>query len=103
MIKFSDEKVLRTHVEYGDERSLKQAHQHVTPVVLVIRHSSVTHIYRKGHQEELDGGPEKSGPLGYQSGLNVELEGVGGGGVTEQRVVGFEGRERLGKKDSVYM
>lgn len=44
-------------------------------MVLVIRDSGVTHINREGHQEELDGGPEKSGPLCYKPRLHVKLEG----------------------------
>lgn len=43
-------------------------------MVLVIRDSGVTHINREGHQEELDGGPEKSGPLCHKSRLHVKLE-----------------------------
>ena len=68
------EVVLETHIEHSNERSLQQPHQHVAPVVLVIRDSGVTHIHRKGHQEELDGGPEKSGPLSHQSRLHIKLE-----------------------------
>lgn len=78
--------VLETHVEHSNKRSLQQPHQHVAPVVLVIRDSGVTHIHRKGHQEELDGGPEKSGPLSHQSCLHVKLEG-GKRVEEEQRVV----------------
>lgn len=66
---------LETHVEHSNKRSLQQPHQHVAPVVLVIRDSGVTHIHREGHQEELDGGPEKSGPLSHQSRLHVKLKG----------------------------
>lgn len=66
---------LETHIEHSNKRSLQQPHQHVAPVVLVIRDSGVTHIHRKGHQEELDGGPEKSGPLSHQSRLHVKLKG----------------------------
>lgn len=66
--------VRETHVEHGDERSLQQTHQHVAPVVLVIRDPGVAHVHREGHQEELDGGPQKSGPLSNQSGLHVKLE-----------------------------
>lgn len=74
--------VRETHVEHGDQRSLQQTHQHVAPVVLVIRDAGVAHVHREGHQEELDGGPQKPGPLSNQSGLHVKLErgdGVGKG------------------------
>ena len=77
------EVVVATHIEYSNKRSLQQPHQHVAPVVLVIRDSGVTHIHRKGHQEELDGGPEKSGPLSHKSRLHVKLKDV----EKEQRVV----------------
>lgn len=72
------EVVLDTHIEHSNKRSLQQPHQHVAPVVLVIRDSGVTHIHRKGHQEELDGGPEKSGPLSHQSRLHIKLQGETG-------------------------
>ena len=65
---------LETHIEHSNEGSLQQPHQDVAPVVLVIRDSGVTHIHREGHQEELDGGPEKSGPLCWKSRLHVKLE-----------------------------
>lgn len=74
--------VRETHVEHGNQRSLQQTHQHVAPVVLVIRDAGVAHVHREGHQEELDGGPQKPGPLSNQSGLHVKLErgdGVGKG------------------------
>lgn len=74
--------VRETHVEHGDQRSLQQTHQHVAPVVLVIRDAGVAHVHREGHQEELDGGPQKPGPLSNQSCLHVKLErgdGVGKG------------------------
>lgn len=70
---FLKDVVLETYVEYSNKRSLKQPHQHVAPVVLVIRDSGVAHIHREGHQEELDGGPEKSGPLCCESRLHVKL------------------------------
>lgn len=101
------EVVLETHIKHSNKSSLQQPHQHVAPVVLVIRDSGVTHIYRKGHQEELDGGSEKSGPLSRQSRLNVKLEGE-----TEwkQRVVdcgGFGGekteKREIRRRDSVFM
>lgn len=63
-----------THVEHGDERALQQPRQHVAPVVLVVGDASVAHIDCEGHQEELDGRPQQPGPLGCQSGLDVELE-----------------------------
>lgn len=66
--------VRETHVEHSDQRSLQQTHQHVAPVVLVIRDPGVAHVHREGHQEELDGGPQKSGPLSNQSCLHVKLE-----------------------------
>lgn len=65
---------LETHVEHGNKRSLQQPRQHVAPVVLVIGDPGVAHIHSEGHQEELDGGPQKSGPLCRQSGLHVKLE-----------------------------
>lgn len=71
--------IWETHIEHSDQRPLQQPHQHVAPVVLVIRDSGVAHIHRKGHQEELDGGPKKSGPLRCQSGLHIELEWRGWG------------------------
>lgn len=80
--------VRETHVEHGDQRSLQQTHQHVAPVVLVIRDPGVAHVHREGHQEELDGGPQKSGPLSNQSGLHVKLE--RGDGV-EKGEIGREG------------
>lgn len=64
---------LETHVEHGYERSLEQPRQHVAPVVLVIGDPGVAHIHGEGHQEELDGGPQESGPLRRQPGLHVEL------------------------------
>ncbi len=66
---------METHIEHSNERSLQQPHQHIAPVVLVIRDSGVTDIYREGHQEELDGGPQKSGPLSHQPRLHVQLIG----------------------------
>lgn len=66
--------VLVTHIEYSNKCSLQQPHQHVAPVVLVIRDSGVTHIHREGHQEELDGGAKKSGPLSHEPRLHVKLE-----------------------------
>lgn len=64
---------METHVENCNKCALQQPHQHVAPVVLVIRDPGVTHIHRKGHQEELDGGPEESGPLRHQPRLHVKL------------------------------
>lgn len=66
--------VPETHIEHGDEGSLQQPHQHVAPVVLVIRDSGVAHVHGEGHQEELDRGPEESGPLRRKSRLHVQLE-----------------------------
>ncbi len=71
-----NEVVLETHVEHSNKRSLQKPDQHVAPMVLVIRDSGVTDIHRKGHQEELDGGPEESGPLSHQPRLHVQLKGV---------------------------
>lgn len=65
--------VLEAHIEYSNKGSLQQPHQHVAPVVLVIRDSGVAHIHGKGHQEELDCGPEKSGPLSCKSRLHIQL------------------------------
>lgn len=63
----------RTHSEHSDERPLQQPHQNVTPVVFVVRHTSVSHVQRKGHQEELDGWSHQSRPLPLHPGLDVEL------------------------------
>lgn len=68
------EVVLETHIKHSNKRSLQQPHQYVAPVVLVIRYSGVSHIHCKGHQEELDGGPEKSCPLSRQSRLHIKLK-----------------------------
>lgn len=62
-----------THIEHGNESSLQQPQQRVAPVMVVIRDSGVTHINREDHQEELDGGPDESGPLRHESGLHVQL------------------------------
>lgn len=70
----SKEVVLETHIEHSNQRSLQQPHQHIAPVVLVIRYPGVSHIHRKGHQEELDGGPEESRPLSNQSRLHIKLK-----------------------------
>ena len=78
---------LETHIEHSNEGSLQQPHQDVAPVVLVIRDSGVTHIHREGHQEELDGGPEESGPLSWKSCLHVKLEGWGEKGQKRERSV----------------
>lgn len=74
LVKPLKEVIPETHIEHGNERSLQQTHQHVAPVVLVIRDPGVAHVHREGHQEELDGGPEKSGPLSHQSRLHVKLQ-----------------------------
>lgn len=70
----SKDVALETHSEYSNKCSLQQPHQHIAPVMLVIRDSGVTHIHCEGHQEELDSGPEKSGPLSHQSCLHVKLD-----------------------------
>ncbi len=62
-----------TYSENCNERPLEEPHQHVAPVVLIIRHTSVTYIHGKGHQEELDSGPQETSPFCIQSGLNIEL------------------------------
>lgn len=62
-----------TYSENCDKRPLEEPHQHVAPVVLIIRHAGVTYIHSKGHQEELDGGPQKTGPFCIQPGLDIEL------------------------------
>lgn len=63
-----------THSEHGDERPLQEADQHVAPVVLEVGHAGVSHVQGEGHQEELDGRSDQSGPLAPHPGLDVELE-----------------------------
>lgn len=65
--------VFGTYGEYGDDGSLHQSHQHVAPVVFVVRHTRVSYVQRKRHQEELDRGSNQSRPLPLHSGLDVEL------------------------------
>lgn len=62
-----------THNEDGNESPLQQPHQHVAPVVLVVRHPGVAHVDGEGDEEELDGGTQQPGPLPHQPGLHVEL------------------------------
>jgi len=62
-----------TYNENCNERPLEEPHQHIAPVVLIIGHAGVTDIHSKGHQEELDGWPQKTGPFRIQSGLDIEL------------------------------
>lgn len=62
-----------TYSEDGDERPLQQPHQHVAPVVFVVRHAGVADIQRERHQEELDGGSNQPRPLPSHPGLDVEL------------------------------
>ena len=46
-----------------------------TPVVLVVRHSGIAHIDGQSHQEELNGGPQQTGPLPGEPGLHLQLSG----------------------------
>ena len=62
-----------THSEHSDESSLQQSNQYVAPVVFVVRHTCVSHIQRKRHQEELDGGSNQTRPLPLHSGLDIKL------------------------------
>lgn len=62
-----------THVEYSDEGTLQQPDQYVTPVMLVVRHTGVSYIQRKRHQEELDGWSNQSRPFPLHPGLDIEL------------------------------
>lgn len=89
--------VRETHVEHGDQRSLQQTHQHVAPVVLVIRDPGVAHVHGEGHQEELDGRPQKSGPFSNQSGLHIKLE-SGKRREAGKEVMGWMERDGKGRK-----
>lgn len=44
-------------------------------MVLVVGHTGIAHIDRKGHQEELDRGPQQPCPLPAEPGLHIELSG----------------------------
>lgn len=67
------EQANRAHREAGHQGSLQEADEDVTPVVLVVGHPSIAHIDRKGHQEELNGGPQQPRPLPAEPGLHVQL------------------------------
>lgn len=59
--------------QQGHEGPLQEPHQHVAPVVFIIRHPGQSRVNRGGDQEKLDCGPEQPGPGGLQTGLQVEL------------------------------
>lgn len=61
----------KTHREAGHQGSLQEADKDITPVVLVVRHSGIAHIDRKGHQEELNSGSQQPCPLPAEPGLHV--------------------------------
>lgn len=62
-----------SHRENSDQCPLQETHHHVTPVVFVVRHACVSHINGKGHQEELNCGPEETSPFGCQTCLDIKL------------------------------
>lgn len=64
------------HRENCDQRPLQKTYDHVAPVVFVVRHTCVSHINGKGHQEELNCGSEEAGPLGCHTCLDIQLHGT---------------------------
>lgn len=63
-----------TYHEDSNERPLKEAHQHIAPVVFVVRHSGVAHEDGKGEEEKLDCWAHQSGPSTHHACLDVELK-----------------------------
>lgn len=61
------------HRENCDQSPLQKTHDHVAPVVFVVRHTCVSYINGKGHQEELNCGSEEAGPLGCHTCLDIQL------------------------------
>lgn len=70
--------------EHGDEGSLQQPHQNVTPVMFEVRHARVSDVEREQQQEELDCGSNEACPLPLHPGLDVERQ--------EEHAVHPEGR-----------
>lgn len=66
---------LEAHSEASHQCPLQESNKDIAPVVFVIRHAGVAHIEGKGHQEELDCGPQQPCPLPTEPRLHIELGG----------------------------
>lgn len=72
--------------QQSHEGALQEPHQHVAPVVLIIRHPGQACVNGGGDQEELDCGSEQPSPVGPQASLQVELRTTNGGLVSTESI-----------------
>lgn len=78
------QKVEGTYHQQSHEGALQEPHQHVAPVVFIIRHPGQARVNGGSDEEELECGSEQPSPAGPQTSLQVELRRTNGFSLTTE-------------------